>query len=101
MKNVSRLSVRVIPNARKTKFAGYRENELVLRLSAPALEGKANKAAIDFVATFFRVPRGAVSLVAGEKSRHKIFEIIGLDRRDIERKLAENQPLTTSQNGNA
>ena len=97
----ARLNVRVIPNARKTQFGGYRENELVLRLNAPALEGKANKAAIEFLASFFQVPRSAVLLVGGEKSRHKMFEIIGLDRRDIERKLAENQPLITSQNGYA
>ena len=83
-----RLKVRVIPNARKTEFAGSREDELLLRVNAPALEGKANKAAVEFVSKFFAVPRSAVSLVSGEKSRHKIFEIIGLDPGDIERKLA-------------
>jgi uncharacterized protein (TIGR00251 family) len=83
------LKVRVIPNARKTEFGGYREGELVLRLNAPALEGKANKAAIEFVSRFFGVPRSAVILSSGEKSRHKIFEIVGLKSADFERKLAE------------
>jgi uncharacterized protein (TIGR00251 family) len=83
------LKVRVIPNARKTEFSGYREDELVLRLNAPALEGKANKAATDFISAFFGVSRSAVSLRSGEKSRHKIFEIVGLESDDFERKLAE------------
>jgi len=86
---VTRLRVRVIPNAKKTEFAGYRENELVLRLNAPAVEGKANKAAIEFVSRYLGVARSAILLVAGERSRHKIFQIVGLEVDDLERKLAD------------
>ena len=87
--NVAKLKIRVIPNARKTEFAGYREDELVLRVSAPAVEGKANKAAADFVCRFFGVSRSAVLLIGGERSRHKILQIVGLERDDLERKLAD------------
>jgi uncharacterized protein len=83
------LKVRVIPNARKTEFAGYREGELLLRLNAPPVDGKANKAAIDFVSRYFGVSRSAVLLVGGERSRHKMFEIVGLEITDLERKLTE------------
>ena len=83
-----KLPVRVIPNARRTEFAGRREGEFVLRLSAPAIEGKANKAALKFIACCLRVPRSHVALVSGEKSRHKIFEIVGLDASDVEGRLA-------------
>ena len=82
------MRVRVIPNAKKSEFDGYRESELVLRLKAPALEGKANKAAVEYLAGFFQVTKASVVLVSGEKSRHKNFEIIGLSAGDIERKLA-------------
>ena len=85
---MTRLRVRVIPNAKKTEFAGYRENELVLRLNAPAVEGKANKAAVEFVSRYLGIARSAVLLVGGERSRHKIFQIVGLESEDIERKLA-------------
>ena len=88
MSEDAKLRIRVIPNAKKTEFAGYRENELVLRLSAPAVEGKANKAAVEFLAQFFGVPRSAILLTAGERSRHKIFQIVGLKSADLERKLA-------------
>ena len=83
------LKVRVIPNARKNEFSGWRESELVLRLNAPALDGKANNAAVEFIARYFGVSRSAVSLLSGEKSRHKIFQIVGLENDDLERKLAE------------
>ena len=87
--SVAQLRVRVIPNAKKSGFAGFREGELVLRLNAPAVEGKANKAAVEFVSRYFGVPRSAVLLVGGERSRHKIFQIVGLEPIDFERKLAE------------
>jgi uncharacterized protein (TIGR00251 family) len=82
------LRIRAIPNARKTEFGGYREGEIVLRLNAVAQDGKANKAAIEFIARYFNVPRASVLLVSGEKSRHKIFQIVGLESGDLERKLA-------------
>ena len=85
----AKLKVRVIPHARKTEFTGYRDDELVLRLNAPALEGKANKAAIEYVSRYFGVPRSAVLMVSGEKSRHKIFQIVGLERSDLEGKLSD------------
>ena len=89
MTSGAKLKVRVIPNAKKSAWNGYRENELVLRLNAPAIEGKANQAAIEFVSHFFGVSRAAVLLVSGEKSRHKIFQIVGLESSDLERKLSE------------
>ena len=84
-----KLKVRVIPNAKKTEFTGYRADELVLRLNAPAIEGKANKAATEFIAEYFGVPRSAVMIVSGEKSRHKIFQIVGLKSSDLERRLTD------------
>jgi len=88
MSAASTLRIRVIPNAKKSEFAGYRDAELVLRLNAPAVEGKANKAAIEFLSRFLGVARSAVVLTAGERSRHKIFQIVGFERDDLERKLA-------------
>jgi uncharacterized protein (TIGR00251 family) len=89
MKSAVKLRVRVIPNAKKTEFTGFREDELVLRLNAPAVEGKANKAATEYISRYFGVARSAVSMVSGEKSRHKIFQIVGLETSDLEGRLSE------------
>ena len=83
-----KLPVRVIPNARRTEFSGQREGEHVLRLNAPALEGRANKAAVEYIAGYLGISRSRVTLVSGENSRHKIFEIVGLDPSDVEGRLA-------------
>lgn len=78
-----KLAVRVIPNARRSEFSGRRDGEIVLRLNAPAVEGKANKAAVEFIAKHFGIPRSRVILVSGEKTRHKVFELEGVDQIDI------------------
>ena len=78
-----KLAVRVIPNARRTEFSGRREGEIVLRLSAPAVEGKANKAAVEFIAKHFGIARSRVRLVAGEKTRHKVFEVEGVEQIEL------------------
>jgi len=85
----AKLKIRVIPNARKTEFSGSRGDEIVLRLNAPAMEGRANAAAVEFLSRFFGVSRSAVVIIGGERSRHKIIEIVGLKNGDLERKLAQ------------
>jgi uncharacterized protein YggU (UPF0235/DUF167 family) len=76
-----RLGVRVIPNSARTELGQPRGQELVLRVSAPAVDGKANQAARQYLARCLGVRASAVRLVAGEKSRHKKFEIVGLEAR--------------------
>lgn len=89
MSTAAKLKIRVIPNARKTEFSGSRGDEIVLRLNAPAIEGRANAAAVEFLSRFFGVSRSAVVIIGGERSRHKIVEIVGLKNGDLERKLAQ------------
>ena len=89
MSAAAKLKIRVIPNARKTEFSGSRGDEIVLRLNAPAIEGRANEAAVEFLSRFFGVSRSAVIIIRGERSRHKIVEIVGLKNGDLERKLAQ------------
>jgi len=87
-----KLKVRVIPNAKKSGFSKRSPEsggEWVLRLSAPPVDGKANKAAVEFIAKSLGIARSGVSLVSGEKGRHKIFEIVGFQLSDVERELSQ------------
>jgi len=85
-----KLRVRVIPNAKRAEFAGCREGEWILRLNAPPVDGKANKCAVEFIAKTLGISRSGVSLVSGEKGRHKIFEIVGFQPSDVARILAQS-----------
>ena len=84
-----RLPVRVIPNAPKTAITGMRGDEMILRVNAPASDGKANRAATRFLARIFGVSTSSIQLVSGEKSRHKKFEIVGLKPGEIRERLAD------------
>ena len=70
------LTLRVQPGADKTAPAGrYGDVALRLRLAAPALEGRANKACMKFLAKALGVPLGSVRIVRGEKSRDKVVHV--------------------------
>ena len=77
------LDFRVIPNASRTAITGMRNEAILLRVNAPAREGKANRAMIAYLSRAFGVSRSAVRLLSGEKGRHKKIEIVGLDSVEI------------------
>jgi uncharacterized protein (TIGR00251 family) len=77
------LDVRVIPRARKTECAGFRDDVLVVRIAAPPVDGAANAALVEFFASMLHVPRRAVRIVSGDRGRHKRVAIDGVTREHI------------------
>jgi uncharacterized protein (TIGR00251 family) len=59
------------PGARESAFAGLHGEAIKVRLAAPAVEGKANKELLRFLAEAFGVAPSAVELLNGAGSRHK------------------------------
>ena len=84
---MTRLRVRVTPRGSKEEVIGWRDDVLAVKLTAPPVEGAANKACVDFLAKVLGVKRSQVTLVSGEKSRDKAFEIDGLDESDIKQRI--------------
>ena len=69
------LTLYVQPGARQTEPVGMYGDALKIKLSAPPVEGKANKALLKFLAERFQVPLRQVLLKQGAQSRYKIVEI--------------------------
>ena len=65
------MSVHIQPGAAKSEIAGLHGDAIKIRISARPVEGAANAALVEFVATCLGVPRKAVKIVRGEKSRRK------------------------------
>lgn len=65
------LELHVQPGAKRTEFAGKHGERLKIRLAAPAHEGRANEALIEFLAGYYGVPRRSVRIVSGLRSRQK------------------------------
>ena len=85
----STFSVRVTPRAGKTAIAGLRDNVVLVKLAAPPVDGAANDALIALVSEAFDVPRRAVRVAAGERSRTKRIEIDGSPPLALEQRLAQ------------
>jgi uncharacterized protein (TIGR00251 family) len=79
--------VRVIPRARRDAIEGAYGEALKVRLTAPALENRANEALCRLLAERLNVQVAAVRIVAGEKSRTKRISIAGITREQIIKKL--------------
>lgn len=75
--------VRVQPDARRDEVAGEWDGALKIRLAAGAIEGKANEALCDFLASVLKIPKSAVRILSGERSRNKRVEIGGVGAEQI------------------
>jgi uncharacterized protein (TIGR00251 family) len=84
---VGRIQVRVQPRARKDEVASERNGRLVVRITAPPVDGKANAALRKLLAKRLGVPASAVTVVRGEASRDKLVEVEGLDDDVLRRTL--------------
>jgi hypothetical protein len=85
------IDVRVIPRAKKTECTGLRDGALVVRLAAPPVDGAANDALIEFLSDTLNVPRRAIQIVGGQRSRHKRVAIEGVTMSAVARRLSHPQ----------
>ena len=75
------------PRASRCEVVGWREGSLAVRLTAPPVEGAANRACRDFLAEALGVKRADVELIGGEKSREKRFRIHGINDAELKRRI--------------
>jgi uncharacterized protein (TIGR00251 family) len=82
------LRVRVQPRASRDALSGEREGALVVRLTAPPVEGAANESLARFLGKKLGVPPSAVRVVSGAKGRNKVLSVAGLDAATARERLA-------------
>jgi uncharacterized protein (TIGR00251 family) len=83
------LRLRVQPRASRNALFREPDGRIRVALMAPPVEGAANKALAEFIAKFLGVPKCAVVLAAGERSRDKTLAISGITRQDMVSKLEQ------------
>jgi uncharacterized protein (TIGR00251 family) len=85
---VVRIAVRVQPRAKRNAIAGDRDGLLLVRVTAPPVEGKANDAVRKLLAKRLGIAPGRVSIARGASGRDKLVEIEGMDADAIRRALS-------------
>ena len=81
------IDVRVIPRAGRSAIAGERDGRLLVRLSAPPVDGAANQALIELFSKLFDRPKRDVRLVSGERSRAKRVAVDGVSAGQARERL--------------
>jgi len=76
--------VHVKPRASRDAIEGEREGALVVRLTAPPVEGEANEALVRLLAARLHVPKSAVRILSGERGRMKRVAVRGIRAIEVQ-----------------
>ncbi len=85
------LAIRVTPRASRNEIAEVLSDGTIrVRLTAPPVEGQANRALIKFLSKVLDVPASHIEIVAGENGRDKLVSIVDMDTETAHRKIVEH-----------
>ncbi len=82
--NAVTIKIKVQPRASKNQICGVMEGALKIKLSAPPVDGEANKALQEFLAKLFKVAKSQVEIVSGLTGRNKTVRINNINIEQAE-----------------
>ena len=93
MKEISvTLKVRLQPRAARDGIDGLLGDALKIKVTAPPVEGKANKAVKKLIAEQLGLSPYQIEIIAGNRSREKVLRISGISRAEMEKALGITLP---------
>jgi uncharacterized protein len=81
------VAVRVKPRASQMRIEGERAGRLLVQVTAPPLDGRANEAVCKLLSKTLGVAPSQVSVVAGERARDKLVRVHGAPLADVAERL--------------
>lgn len=79
------IAVKITPRAKKNAVVGVMDDGTIrIKLTAPPVEGAANRALIEYLAELFKVNKNNIEILAGLSSERKIVSIVGITPKDVE-----------------
>ena len=64
------VNIKIVPNSSKNEIV-IEEEFIKVKITAQPIEGKANKALIEFLSKKFKIPKTSIELVKGETNKEK------------------------------
>ena len=84
-KNQLKIQIQVQTRSSKVQWGNLIRDEWIqLKVTAPPVDGAANKACVKFIASEFKAAKSNVSILKGEKSRYKIFQVLDFGEPALE-----------------
>ncbi len=74
----------LLPRASRDEICGLHGDAIKVKVTAPPVEGKANKALERFIAKKLHLAASQIEIKAGQRSREKILRISGISRAEVE-----------------
>lgn len=82
------LKVRVNPRSSRNQVTGWNDGILGVKITAPPVDGAANKECIEYVADLLGVKKSQVSIISGQTSRDKALRISDISIEEINQRLS-------------
>ncbi len=81
------VNIKIAPNSKKNEI--IREEEFVkIKITAQPIDGKANKALVEFLSKNFKIPKTSIKILKGEASKDKTILFETQDKEKL-KKLKE------------
>ncbi len=74
-------NIKISPNAKKNEIIKT-ETEVKIKITAQPIDGKANKALVEFLSKEFKIPKTSIEILKGETSKEKtlLFKTFDSDK---------------------
>lgn len=69
------LTIKVVPNAKKSEILGIENDALKIRVAAQPIEGRANEELIAFFSKGFKIAKSDIHIISGKLGRNKMVRL--------------------------
>jgi len=84
------IKVKIVPGSSKNKIVGTYDDRLKIAITAPPVEGKANKKCISYLAKYFNVAKSRIEIISGQTSKNKLIKIYDICQEEFLDKIEKN-----------
>ena len=77
------INLKIVPNSSKNEII-KEFDVLKIKITAQPVEGKANKALIEFLSKQFKIPKSTIVIIKGETSKEKTVLLKNSDKLNVE-----------------
>jgi len=81
------VKVKIVPGSSKNKIIGVYNDSLKIAITAPPVEGKANKKCIAYLAKYFDVAKSKIEIISGQTSKNKLIKIYDISQKEFLEKI--------------
>ncbi|MBN1905955.1 MAG: DUF167 domain-containing protein [Deltaproteobacteria bacterium] len=69
---------RIIPKSSRNEIMGLEVGIVKIKVTAPPVEGMANRAVIELISKELKIPRRDIEIISGDKSKNKRIRVHGV-----------------------